>query len=238
MKIAAKYPTQSLFRTGMTLAMFMLVVFTLTAMNFIQAAMSAAFGDARELSGGFEIQGNAAPIPGMKAALEDAEGIQKSSITAVGEVSNLPAEVKQRGTDRNPESLYVQGVDGGYSNSVGYGFQTTAEGYGSARKVWVALQTEKDTAVISSDLAPSRNVSTFGPSVEPPVKRSGFYAEDDNLPADLYLHVTHRQHPPEYTRPGVPGAVGQAAAGYRRRLRRLAPDHLPARPPGVEGLPG
>jgi putative ABC transport system permease protein len=44
LKTAVKYPTQSLFRTGMTLAMFMLVVFTLTAMNFIQAAMGAGSG--------------------------------------------------------------------------------------------------------------------------------------------------------------------------------------------------
>src|SRR5215217_1885078 len=49
LKTAVKYPTQSLFRTGMTLAMFMLVVFTLTAMNFIQAAMGAAFGDTQAL---------------------------------------------------------------------------------------------------------------------------------------------------------------------------------------------
>ena len=178
LKTAVKYPTQSLFRTGMTLAMFMLVVFTLTAMNFIQAAMSAAFGDTQELSGGFEIRadaGYAAPIPDLKAALEDAEGIQKGSITAVGEVSNLPAEVKQRGTDRDPKSLYVQGVDGGYSESVGYGFETTARGYGSAREVWEALQTEKDTAIISPNLAPSRNVSTFGPSAQSSVKLTGFY---------------------------------------------------------------
>jgi putative ABC transport system permease protein len=191
LKTAVKYPTQSLFRTGMTLAMFMLVVFTLTAMNFIQAAMSAAFGDAPELSGGFEIRadaGYAAPISDMKAALEDAEGIRESSITAVGEVSNLPAEVKQRGTDRNPKSLYVQGVDGGYSGSVDYGFQTTARGYGSAREVWRALQTEKDTAVISSDLAPSRNASGFA-DAEPPVELTGFYAEDAYLPDDLYLQV-------------------------------------------------
>ena len=87
LKTAVKYPTQSLFRTGMTLAMFMLVVFTLTAMNFIQAAMSAAFGDVQELSGGYEIQGNAgyaAPIPDMNAALEDAEGIRKGSINGRG----------------------------------------------------------------------------------------------------------------------------------------------------------
>ncbi len=83
----------------------------------------------------------------------------------------------------------MQGVDGGYTGSVGYGFQTTAKGYGSAREVWKALQNEKDTAVISSDLAPSRNASTFGPSVEPPVKLTGFYADDAHLPDDLYLRV-------------------------------------------------
>ncbi|QYJ15585.1 hypothetical protein Rxycam_01409 [Rubrobacter xylanophilus DSM 9941] len=191
LKTAVKYPTQSLFRTGMTLAMFMLVVFTLTAMNFIQAAMGAAFGDTQEISGGYEIQGNAgyaAPIPDMKAAVEEADGIDGGTISAVGAVSNLPAEVKQAGTNREPESLYVQGVDGGYSKSVGYGFQTTAKGYGSSREVWEALQTGEDTAVISSNLAPVRNASTFG-DVEPPLKLTGFYGDDASLPDDLTLRV-------------------------------------------------
>src|SRR5215212_675179 len=192
LKTAVKYPTQSLFRTGMTLAMFMLVVFTLTAMNFIQAAMSATFEDTQELSGGYEVQANAsyaAPIPDMDATIEDADGMKSSDVRAVGEVSNLPAEVKQRGTNRAPKSLYIQGVDGGYSDSVDYGFETTARGYGSAREVWKALQTEKDTALISSDLAPSRNVSTFGSSAAASVKLTGFYADDKNLPEDLYLRV-------------------------------------------------
>ena len=192
LKTAVKYPTQSLFRTGMTLAMFILVVFTLTAMNFIQAAMGAAFGATQELSGGYEVRadaGYADPISDMNAALKDAQGIKKGDIQVVGQVSNLPAEVEQRGTDREPGSLYLQGVDEGYSQSIGYGFQTTAKGYGSAREVWQTLQTEKDTAVISSNLAPARNASTFGPSVESPVKLTGFYASDPNLPDDLYLHV-------------------------------------------------
>jgi len=191
LKTAVKYPTQSLFRTGMTLAMFILVVFTLTAMNFIQAAMGAAFGDTKKLSGGYEIQGNAGysdPIPDMNAALENARGIGRGDIEAVGQVSNLAAQVKQRGTNRKPGSLYVQGVDGGYSNSVGYGFETTAKGYGSDREVWQALQSG-NKAVISNALAPARNASTFGPSVEPAVKLSGFYADDPNLPNDLYLRV-------------------------------------------------
>ena len=109
----------------------------------------------------------------------------------------------------------MQGVDGGYSESVGYGFQTTAKGYGSAREVWEALQTEKDAVVISSDLAPARNASTFGPSVEPPVKLTGFYADDENLPDDLYLRVEDpdsgrdegaaRDRGPGVARPPSPG---------------------------------
>jgi putative ABC transport system permease protein len=192
LKTAVKYPTQSLFRTGMALAMFMLVVFTLTAMNFIQAAMGAAFGNAEKLSGGYEVRadaGYADPITDMGAALEEADGMKSGDVASVGQVSNLLAEVKQGGTDREPGSLYVQGVDGGYSSSVGYGFRTTAGGYGSARDVWEALQGEDDTAIISSDLAPTRNASTFGPSVEPPFELTGFYAEDAKLPDDLYLRV-------------------------------------------------
>src|SRR4029450_358597 len=77
----------------------------------------------------------------------------------------------------------------GYSQSIGYGFQTTAKGYGSAREVWQTLQTKKDTAVVSCNLAPARNASTFGPARESPVKLTGFYASDPNLPDDLYLHV-------------------------------------------------
>jgi putative ABC transport system permease protein len=153
--------------------------------------MGAAFGDTQALSGGYEIRadaGYADPIPDMNAALEGAKGL-KSDIEAVGQVSNLPAEVKQKGTDREPGSIYVQGVDEGYSKSVGYDFQSTARGYGSDRGVWDALQTEQDVAVISSSLAPQRNASTFGPSVEPPVKLTGFYADDESLPDDLYLQV-------------------------------------------------
>src|SRR5215217_415457 len=192
LKTAVKYPTQSLFRTGMTLAIFMLVVFTFTAMNFVQAAMFVAFGDVEGISGGYQVRadaGYADPIPDMEDALRDAKGIEKRDVVAVGQVSNLPAEVKQKNTHSEPGSLFVQGVDGGYSGSVGYGFQTTAEGYGSAREVWKALQMEKDVAVISSDLAPSRNASTFGPSADPSVKLTGFYADDAYLPDDLYLHV-------------------------------------------------
>ena len=190
LKTAVKYPTQSLFRTGMMLAMFMLVVFTFTAMNFVQAGMGVAFGDAEGISGGYEIRadaGYADPVTDMNAALGNEKGL-RDNFEAVGQVSQVPAEVKQGGTDREPGSIFVQGVDRNYSESVGYGFQSTAGGYGSAREVWRALQ-KGDVAVISSDLAPERNASTFGPAADPPVKLTGFYSDDERLPDDLHLRV-------------------------------------------------
>jgi putative ABC transport system permease protein len=55
--------------------------------------------------------------------------------------------------------------------------------------VWESLQTEENTAVISSGLVPARNASTFGPDAEPPVKLTSFYADDESLPDDLYLRA-------------------------------------------------
>ena len=152
----------------MTLAMFMLVVFTLTAMNFVQIAMGAAFGNTQEISGGYEIQANAGyapPIPDMAAAIEDAGGIDERRVTAVGGVSNLPLEVSQEGTGRKPRSILVEGVIGVTRRVSATGFQATARSYGSDREVWEALRAG-DAAIISADLAPARNASTFGPAVE------------------------------------------------------------------------
>ncbi|MGD3520964.1 hypothetical protein QT423_22405, partial [Xanthomonas citri pv. citri] len=66
LRAAVSYPMQARFRTGMTLAMFSLVVFTIVTMSFITAAFGSIFEDTDRLSGGFDIRadaGYAAPIP-------------------------------------------------------------------------------------------------------------------------------------------------------------------------------
>src|SRR5829696_9133124 len=65
LRAAVSYPMQSRFRTGMTLAMFSLVVFTIVTMSFITAAFGSIFEDTDRLSGGFDVRadaGYAAPI--------------------------------------------------------------------------------------------------------------------------------------------------------------------------------
>ncbi|HKH09565.1 MAG TPA: FtsX-like permease family protein, partial [Rubrobacter sp.] len=191
LRAAVSYPMQSRFRTGMTLAMFSLVVFTIVTMSFITAAFGSIFEDTDRLSGGFDVRadaGYAVPIKNMNDALKDAEGVDDGDITAVGTITGLPVEAKQRDTDRKADTLFVQGVDGGYTENVGYSFKTTVAEYDTSEEVWTALRKEENTAVISADLAPTRENQAFG---GPPssIELSGFYGDDPTLPNDLYIRA-------------------------------------------------
>jgi putative ABC transport system permease protein len=195
LRAAVSYPLQSRFRTGMTLAMFSLVVFTIVTMSFINAAFSSIFDDTDRLSGGFDVRadaGYAAPIPDMNEALKDSKGIEENDYTTVGTLTGISVGAKQKGTDRKPETLFLQGVDGGYTKNVGYGFKSTVPEYDTANEVWTALRTEKNTAVISSDLAPSRSDFEVGDGA-PTIKLSGFYGDDPTLPDDIYVQVEDPQ---------------------------------------------
>ncbi len=195
LRAAVSYPLQNRFRTGMTLAMFSLVVFTIVTMSFINAAFSSIFDDTDRLSGGFDVRadaGYAAPIPDMNEALKDTKGIDENDYTAVGTLTGLSVDAKQKGTDSKPETLFLQGVDGGYTKNVGYGFKSTVPEYDTANEVWTALRTEENTAVISSDLAPSRSDFEVGDGA-PTIKLSGFYGDDPTLPDDIYIQVEDPQ---------------------------------------------
>ena len=101
LRAAVSYPMQSRFRTGMTLAMFSLVVFTIVTMSFITAAFGSIFEDTDRLSGGFDVRadaGYAAPIPDMKEALKDKKGIDENDFTAVGTLTGLSVDAKQKDT--------------------------------------------------------------------------------------------------------------------------------------------
>ena len=191
LRAAVSYPMQARFRTGMTLAMFSLVVFTIVTMSFITAAFGSIFEDTDRLSGGFDVRadaGYAVPISDMDEALKDTKGVDQSDYTAVGTLSGVSVDARQKDTDRKAKTLFLQGVDSGYTENVSYGFKSKVAGYDTSNEVWTALRTEKNTAVISSDIAPSRSNFTVG-DVQPAIKLSGFYGEDKTLPGDLYIEV-------------------------------------------------
>ena len=77
LRMAIAYPLRSLFRTGVTLAMFTLVVFTLVVGATTSGSFIHAFNDIGAFGGGFDVRATtspAAPILDMRAAVDRAPG--------------------------------------------------------------------------------------------------------------------------------------------------------------------
>jgi len=204
LKTAVSYPMQSRFRTGMTLAMFSLVVFTLVVMSFIIASMTQVFSNVEAMSGGFEVRASASPLnpvqdiraevaapagSGSQAGSESGETIDPESFQAVGTISAATVNVRPAASEIPPEQMTVQGADEEYLENVGYGFALRAPGYDSDREVWRALQEEPGTVVVAYSLVPSRNNNSMG-EPQPPFQLQGFYAEDEVLP-HVQISVSH-----------------------------------------------
>ncbi|MEX0762417.1 MAG: FtsX-like permease family protein [Dehalococcoidia bacterium] len=180
LKIAVSHPMQNRFRTGVTVAMFSLVVFTLMVMAFIIHAIAGVFEDTERLSGGFDVSGSASylnPIEDIRAALQKPDGVSLEDFVAIAALSNNPVNLVQDGTGNEPVDFVIRGVDAGYTEAVTYGFVTMAEEYTSDEEVWQALHNEPDTVVVANYLVPSRTDFDFG-DVPPEFQLEGFFRSD------------------------------------------------------------
>jgi putative ABC transport system permease protein len=174
LKLSIAYPLRSLFRTGVTLAMFTLVVFTLVVGTTISGSFMAAFDDLETFGGGFEVRAVASPanpIPDAATAVPRAA----PSVRATGGQSVVPAEARQEGTGGAFADYPVNGFDDAFLATTSYGFAAVADGY-TADGVWDALRSEPGLAVVDPFVAPRRDNYQFG--VPPDFQLTGFYLED------------------------------------------------------------
>jgi putative ABC transport system permease protein len=179
LKMSMAYPLRSLFRTGVTFAMFTLVVFTLVVGATMTGAFTNAFNDLRAFSGGFDIRATTAPsspIADMGTALQHARGINAGDFRYVSSQSFLPVKARQVGPGNASADYVVRGLDPVFLKHTTYGMAAIANGFGSARAVWRAVLTRPNLAVIDAAIAPRRGGFNFGPA--PKFKITGFYLED------------------------------------------------------------
>lgn len=192
LKTAVAYPLAARFRTGMTLAMFALIVFTLIVLGFLISAFSSAFDDTRRITGGFDVDATVNfqnPIADFRAAIAGAEGLAWDDFETVASIRGLPVKMRQVGLVEEEPDLhdwFVTGVDEVYAGAITYGFQMRAAGYEDDASVWEALRTEPGTVVVSPFLIPSRE--GFVLEEGDVFKFEGFYLQDDELP-DVSLDV-------------------------------------------------
>ena len=185
MRTSMAYPMASRFRTGMTLAMFSLIVFTLMVLSTIIAAFGTITDDTRPFSGGFDVSATinpTNPIVDFESALSTVDGLDVSELEAIGAQSGLPVKLQQVGFEGDELSNgIVFSADAGYTETVTFGFSLIHSDYPDTESVWKALQDEPGTAVVSPFLVPSR--SDFNVGEDPDAFRlQGFFRDDPEMP--------------------------------------------------------
>ncbi len=171
-KTGVAYPLTSRFRTGMTMLMIGLIMFSLVMMSTINSNFAQLFLN-EDSKGGFDavlaVNPNN-PVTDLEATLE-ASGVDTSPITAVGELRIAYAsetEIENRDGFRNSKGevaaysrTKVAGASPEFLTATGLTLKGRAIGYTTDREVWDALLTNPTFAVIPAII--TAEPDPFGP---------------------------------------------------------------------------
>lgn len=161
-RTAIAYPLANRGRTGMTIAMFSLVVFSLVMIAAINSNLLALLtGD--NAGGSWDVQAVQAPtnpIDDIQLTLEE-QGINGDLVAASGRVSVVSlsrAQVRNAG-DENWGNYPLNGVAPDFVEESTIPLQTRAVGYESDEAVWQAIEQNPDLAVIDSFALPTSGIN-------------------------------------------------------------------------------
>ena len=210
-RTAVAYPMASRFRTGMTLAMFSLVIFTLSVVAFISEAFGAAFDDTRRASGGYDVAAGVSlsnPISDIGARIEASPNLDRGEFVAIGGVGGLPVSIRQADTNKEEQDWLVTGVDRAYAEYTTHGFSQTDARYATARDVWLALAGDENAVIVRSTLIPGSG----GPGApQPDFQLEGLTEGADQLPETYVEIAAHSARSGDPARFRVIGVIDDGA---------------------------
>lgn len=201
LRTAISYPMALRFRTGMVLAMFSMVVFTLVYISILSASQGELFKDTDRVSGGFHIKSLALlPITdnqgthNVKTALEEAyaadpeTSVDPASFETIATFSSDLVKMRQTDKEQAWGEFLVSGVDTAYTESIPYNFDMMAEDYDSPEQVWQTLAEEPSVVVVSAHMVPGRNTVPIPGAPPALLGEANFFLEDTILP-EMYVEA-------------------------------------------------
>jgi putative ABC transport system permease protein len=192
LKMSMAYPLASRFRTGTTLAMFTLVVFTLVTGTASNGSFIHALENVEAFGGGFDVRasaGGGTPVRDIERAIAVSPELYADDFPVASAQSFLPIEAAQTGTGRPLEQYVVRGLDAAFLRHTTFGFAKIADGYGGERDVWEALASRPGLAVVDATVAPRRDNWGFAPPND--FRLSGFLLEEGPMrPVDVQVRDT------------------------------------------------
>ena len=167
---AISYPAEKRFRTGMTVAMFALILFMVTLISMVQGLQASSLDTfVRQQSGGYDVIAyttSYGEIPNFRQILQqnftDLNRTLAGGLNGVSSASVLPAKVQAGGNQSYDYTLW--GVDNFLLRSNGYGFTSflpsfvnessgTREALTDRTSVWLSLRYNHTLAIVDRSAA-------------------------------------------------------------------------------------
>ncbi len=158
-RIAVAYPMAARGRTGLTIAMFSLIVFALVVMSTIYVNVVALFAS-DEADAGWDVvvtQASGPPIPDLTSTLR-ADGVDTSAILAQARVASVPwPRVGVRPVGASDWARYpVAGIDERFAATVEAPLQARSAEFTSAREAWEAVARDPGLAIVDAAVLQQR----------------------------------------------------------------------------------
>jgi putative ABC transport system permease protein len=233
LRMAIAYPLSNRFRTGMTIAIFAVVMFSVIFMATMFKVNEIVLSDTEQFTGGFDLRVSSSssnPVDDLSRAIVSQPGLRRADFNVVASQVSLPADLRQGDSGRWAGYL-IQAVDDAYLENIDYDISVKAEGYETAAEIWEAVRLHRGYAVIDRMAVPSRTATSIvigGPGF----KLDGVYLEDKTMQP---IRVSVREPNTEATFDlTIIGVLEQSAiTGYglvtsQETLRKALPFELPA----------
>ena len=168
---AVSYPAEKRFRTGMTVAMFALILFMVTLLSMVQGLQASSLDTfVRQQSGGYDVIAyttSYGEIPNFRQILRenftDLDGTLLGGENGVSSASVLPAKVETAGGNRSYDYT-LWGIDNFLIRSNGYGFTSflpsfvnestgRSESLTDRTQVWLSLRYNHTLAIVDRTAA-------------------------------------------------------------------------------------
>ncbi len=165
--VALLYPAFHRFRTGIGLALFSLVCFTMIVMACIAASTTRNYDNVPQLASGYDIAGQPLfqSVGGINALSRDLRAHAPSTFDAMEAISSatpVPLGVIQPGAPDAGWRVYpASEIDGAFLDGKGLPLAARAQGYGSDADVWRAVRTHPGDVVIDASALSSQDIATL-----------------------------------------------------------------------------
>ena len=160
-KTAISYPMASKFRTGLTVAMFGLIIFTLMIFSVLNGIGNIASEQPERVTGGYDIKASISPELPIQGQIEDS--LDMNEFTSVFGSSSLDVEIRElEGENTSFKTSRLISYEEDFMNTTKWRMAHFDPKYGSTDvEIWQSLVSNPNLVVANASIIPSDD--PFGP---------------------------------------------------------------------------